>query len=111
DVDTASSVPIVVCDNPGTTHFVFTDELHARISELPRVASIKIPPVPGGTVAVRERDDARALPRDRRRRGGWRRCRGQGAVRTARSPLGPLRRPRQLSCRLGAGRGARSRAP
>ena len=58
DVGAVSSVPIVVYDNPGTTHFVFTDELHARISELPRVASIKIPPVPGGPDAVRERVDS-----------------------------------------------------
>lgn len=58
EVDAASSVPIVVYDNPGTTHFTFTDELHARISELPRVASIKIPPTPGGPDAVRERVDS-----------------------------------------------------
>ncbi|MCB8888695.1 dihydrodipicolinate synthase family protein [Vreelandella malpeensis] len=39
-------VPLCVYDNPGTTHFTFSDKLHARIAELPRVASIKIPPVP-----------------------------------------------------------------
>ncbi|MBD8825445.1 dihydrodipicolinate synthase family protein [Pseudomonas sp. CFBP 13602] len=37
------SVPLVVYDNPGTTHFEFTDELHGRIAALPNVASIKIP--------------------------------------------------------------------
>ena len=44
DVDAASSVPVVVYDNPGTTHFTFSDDLHARIADLPHVASIKIPP-------------------------------------------------------------------
>ncbi|WP_241569627.1 dihydrodipicolinate synthase family protein [Rosenbergiella collisarenosi] len=40
------SVPICVYDNPGTTHFTFSDELHARIAALPGIASIKIPGVP-----------------------------------------------------------------
>lgn len=46
DVSAASSVPIVLYDNPGTTHVAFTDELSARIAALPNVASIKIPGVP-----------------------------------------------------------------
>ncbi len=40
------SIPLCVYDNPGTTNFVFTDELHARIAQLPFVRSIKIPPIP-----------------------------------------------------------------
>jgi len=40
------SVPLCVYDNPGTTHFTFTDELHSRIAELPKIGSIKIPGVP-----------------------------------------------------------------
>ncbi|MCE0463384.1 dihydrodipicolinate synthase family protein [Pseudomonas uvaldensis] len=40
------SVPLCVYDNPGTTHFEFTDELHGRIAQLPHVSSIKIPGVP-----------------------------------------------------------------
>ncbi|RQV69635.1 dihydrodipicolinate synthase family protein [Burkholderia cenocepacia] len=40
------SVPLCVYDNPGTTHFEFTDDLHGRIANLPNVASIKIPGVP-----------------------------------------------------------------
>ncbi|WP_413790866.1 MULTISPECIES: dihydrodipicolinate synthase family protein [unclassified Pseudomonas] len=40
------SVPLCVYDNPGTTHFEFTDELHGRIAQLPYVSSIKIPGVP-----------------------------------------------------------------
>lgn len=55
DVDAASSVPIVVYDNPGTTRFTFSDELHGRIAALPRVASVKIPPVEGGAAAVSRR--------------------------------------------------------
>lgn len=41
-----SSLPVVVYDNPGTTHFNFTTELYGRIAELPGIASIKIPGVP-----------------------------------------------------------------
>lgn len=41
-----SSLPVVVYDNPGTTHFNFTTELYGRISKLPGIASIKIPGVP-----------------------------------------------------------------
>lgn len=55
EADAASSVPIVVYDNPGTTRFTFSDDLHARIADLPRVASIKIPPVEGGPAAVAQR--------------------------------------------------------
>jgi 4-hydroxy-tetrahydrodipicolinate synthase len=58
DVDAASSVPVVVYDNPGTTHFTFSDDLHVRIAELPRVSSIKIPPVHGGPAAIQQRVDA-----------------------------------------------------
>lgn len=46
DVTAGLSVPLVVYDNPGTTHVTFTDDLYARISTLPHVASIKIPGVP-----------------------------------------------------------------
>jgi 4-hydroxy-tetrahydrodipicolinate synthase len=41
-----SSLPVIVYDNPGTTHFAFTTELYGRIAELPGIASIKIPGVP-----------------------------------------------------------------
>ena len=46
DVAAGLSVPLVVYDNPGTTHVTFTDDLYARIASLPQVASIKIPGVP-----------------------------------------------------------------
>ncbi len=41
-----TELPIIVYDNPGTTHFTFTNDLYARIAELPGIASIKIPGVP-----------------------------------------------------------------
>ncbi len=41
-----SSLPVIVYDNPATTHFTFTTELYGRIAELPGIASIKIPGVP-----------------------------------------------------------------
>ncbi|QTG80286.1 dihydrodipicolinate synthase family protein [Arthrobacter crystallopoietes] len=46
DVSSASSVPLVVYDNPGTTGFTFSDELYARLADIPAIASIKIPPPP-----------------------------------------------------------------
>ncbi|MFZ4895415.1 dihydrodipicolinate synthase family protein [Plantibacter sp. Mn2098] len=48
DVIAAASVPIIVYDNPTTTRVDFSDELHARISNLRGVRSIKIPPVDDG---------------------------------------------------------------
>lgn len=55
DVTAGLSVPLVVYDNPGTTHVTFTDDLYARVSALPRVASIKIPGVPAGSDAAAAR--------------------------------------------------------
>lgn len=49
------SVPLCVYDNPGTTHFEFSDELHGRIAQLPQVRSIKIPPVNTNPNVARER--------------------------------------------------------
>ena len=49
DVSSAASVPVVVYDNPATTHFTFSDALYARIGELPNVASVKVPPPAAGT--------------------------------------------------------------
>ncbi|MFT0140845.1 dihydrodipicolinate synthase family protein [Alcanivoracaceae bacterium MT1] len=40
------SIPLVVYDNPVTTHFEFSDRLLGQIAELPNVASIKIPGLP-----------------------------------------------------------------
>lgn len=49
------SVPLCVYDNPATTQFSFSDELHARIAALPAVHSIKLPPVPADPARARER--------------------------------------------------------
>ncbi len=49
------SVPLCVYDNPRTTHFHFSDELHGRIAQLPNVRSIKIPGVPTDPQAAFER--------------------------------------------------------
>lgn len=55
DVCRNVSVPLCIYDNPGTTHFEFSDELYARISELPHVNSIKIPGVPTDTQQAKSR--------------------------------------------------------
>jgi 4-hydroxy-tetrahydrodipicolinate synthase len=49
------SIPLCVYDNPGTTHFEFTDELHGRIAQLPNVRSIKIPGVPSDPQGAKAR--------------------------------------------------------
>ena len=49
------SVPLCVYDNPGTTHFEFSDQLHGRIAQLPHIGSIKIPGVPADPLAASER--------------------------------------------------------
>lgn len=46
DATASLDVPLVVYDNPGTTHFTFDDDLYAEVAALPGVASIKIPGVP-----------------------------------------------------------------
>lgn len=41
-----TELPVIVYDNPGTTHFTFTTDLYARVAQLPGIASIKIPALP-----------------------------------------------------------------
>ena len=55
DVTAELSVPLCIYDNPGTTRFTFTDELHGRIAALPRIGSVKIPATPADPQAARER--------------------------------------------------------
>jgi 4-hydroxy-tetrahydrodipicolinate synthase len=43
DVTAELSVPLCVYDNPGTTRFAFSDDLHARVAALPAVRAIKLP--------------------------------------------------------------------
>jgi 4-hydroxy-tetrahydrodipicolinate synthase len=57
EVTQSVSLPVIVYDNPGTTHFQFTDALYSRITELPHIASIKIPGVPRDPEAARQRVD------------------------------------------------------
>ncbi|MDI6029510.1 dihydrodipicolinate synthase family protein [Corticibacterium sp. UT-5YL-CI-8] len=38
-----SNLPIVIYDNPGTTHFQFTPDLVARLAKVPGIAAIKNP--------------------------------------------------------------------
>lgn len=54
-VSAAISIPLCVYDNPTTTHFEFTDALYAEIAALPRVRSIKIPPLNGAPDPARDR--------------------------------------------------------
>ncbi|MBD0323251.1 MAG: dihydrodipicolinate synthase family protein, partial [Aldersonia sp.] len=62
DVTAALSIPLVVYDNPRTTHFTFTDDLYEAIAGLPRVASIKIPPPAHDDISRRVEDLRRRLP-------------------------------------------------
>lgn len=50
-----SPLPVIVYDNPRTTHFAFTTGLYGRIAELPGIASIKIPGVPAEPARARAR--------------------------------------------------------
>lgn len=49
------SVPVCTYDNPGTTHFEFSDRLHGRIAALSGIKSIKIPGVPVTADAAADR--------------------------------------------------------
>lgn len=49
------SIPLCVYDNPGTTRFHFSDELHGRIAQLPNIGSIKIPGVPADPAEAEQR--------------------------------------------------------
>ncbi|MFC0682619.1 dihydrodipicolinate synthase family protein [Lysobacter korlensis] len=43
DVSARCALPLCVYDNPGTTGFTFSDELHIRIAALATVAAVKLP--------------------------------------------------------------------
>ncbi|MFI0465093.1 dihydrodipicolinate synthase family protein [Saccharopolyspora sp. 5N102] len=64
DVSRELSVPLCVYDNPGTTHFTFSDELHGRIAALPNVAAVKIPGIPADQAHERIAALRGKLPRD-----------------------------------------------
>lgn len=62
DVTRELSVPLTVYDNPGTTHFTFTEQLYRAVAALPNVASIKIPGVPADPAEAKAHvDRLRAL--------------------------------------------------
>ena len=52
-----TELPVIVYDNPGTTHFTFSLELYERLARLPGVASIKIPGVPASPDRARAHVD------------------------------------------------------
>ncbi|AZU02422.1 dihydrodipicolinate synthase family protein [Brevibacterium linens] len=54
-VTESTDLPVVVYDNPGTTHFTFTTELYSRLAGLDGVASIKIPGTPASPAGWEER--------------------------------------------------------
>ncbi|MGL4831378.1 MAG: dihydrodipicolinate synthase family protein [Propionibacteriaceae bacterium] len=47
-----TDLPVIVYDNPGTTHVTFTNDLYAEVAQLPGIASIKIPGVPADQAAA-----------------------------------------------------------
>lgn len=49
-----SELPVIVYDNPRTTHFAFSNRLYGRIAQLPGIVSIKIPGVPADPVQAKE---------------------------------------------------------
>lgn len=61
-VATESALPVVVYDNPGTTGFTFSDDLHARIARISGIVSVKIPPPAVGEVPARIRGLRSRLP-------------------------------------------------
>ncbi|MDA3647817.1 dihydrodipicolinate synthase family protein [Saccharopolyspora indica] len=62
DVTAGLSVLLCVYDNPGTTHFHFSDELHGRIAALPDVGAVKIPGIPEEQAPTRVAALRSALP-------------------------------------------------
>lgn len=50
----ATELPVVVYDNPSTTGFTFTEELHGRIAALRGVGSVKLPAVAPEPTRARE---------------------------------------------------------
>ena len=55
DVAAELSVPLVVYDNPRTTHVELSRETYARLARIEQVVAVKIPPVPADPAAAWER--------------------------------------------------------
>lgn len=64
EVSAQSSVPIIVYDNPTTTRFHFSDELHGQIARLPQVHGVKLPPPAPSQVVERIARLRQQLPQD-----------------------------------------------
>ncbi len=47
----AGSMPLCIYNNPGTTHFTFTEDLIVRLASLPHVAAVKMPLAADGDYA------------------------------------------------------------
>jgi len=58
-----SGLPIVIYDNPGTTHFKFTPELVARLARVPGIVAIKNPGVGADDTAHHLAEQRAIVPR------------------------------------------------
>ena len=135
DVTAELSVPLCVYDNPGTTHFAFSDDLHAQRGGAPRRAARSSCPGAGaaeriGALAAARPDErrdrrqrrsvrrrraerrrGRLVQRDRRAVPGGRardRARARGRVGAARAAVGAVPPPRRRA--RGRDRGGAARA-
>lgn len=52
-VAAATDLPLCIYNNPGTTHFTFSDELVARLAAVPRIAAVKNPAPPPAEARAR----------------------------------------------------------
>ncbi|MFI9503896.1 dihydrodipicolinate synthase family protein [Nocardia sp. NPDC052566] len=64
DVTKELSVPLCVYENPRTTKFTFSDELHGRVAALPNVGAVKTPGVSAELAPARIAELRGALPDD-----------------------------------------------
>lgn len=60
----AGELPLCIYNNPGTTHFTFSDALVARLAELAGVQAIKMPPQAGADYAAQSARLQAITPRD-----------------------------------------------
>ncbi len=64
-VSERTELPVILYNNPGTTHFTFSTDLYARIAQLPGIASIKMPSVPADLTEAHSRSaEVRAVVPD-----------------------------------------------
>ena len=58
----ASDIPLCIYNNPGTTHFTFSDELLVRLSAVPGIVAVKTPAPAPGEAALRLHELRARLP-------------------------------------------------